>query len=168
MVGRPPARKRALSGNNHAGIPILNFQPRLSVAINVQMSKLSGKVIHSTGPRRTGSEPLPHTDGKSRDAVFNTSKPQGTAVRIKGSNACPGQQKALLSIVSTAATTASYPDTQRGRLPYPNVRSFRGTQHLLKHTILNHKPCGLITITDSPRLPPSTDVCFGTTIVLVI
>lgn len=61
-----------------------------------------------------------------------------------------------------------YPDTQRGRLPYPNVRSFRGTQHLLKHTILNHKPCGLITITDSPRLPPSTDVCFGTTIVLVI
>lgn len=55
----------------------------------------------------TGSEPLPHTDGKSRDAVFNTSKPQGTAVRIKGSNACPGQQKALLSIVSTAATIAS-------------------------------------------------------------
>lgn len=51
MVGRLPARKRALSGTNHAGTPILNFQPRLSVAINLQMSKLSDKVIHSTGPR---------------------------------------------------------------------------------------------------------------------
>lgn len=104
------------------------------MVINLQMNKLSGKVMNSTGPRHRRSEPLPHTDGKSGDVVFNASKPQRTAVRSKGGNARPGQLKALLSIVSIAAATASLSWHSEGLTTLPKcVQLLRNTAPIETH-----------------------------------